>query len=158
VQTDVLAHLDGLPSDSRSELEASGVFTKIYEDTVKNAFSALESFLGQVFRCHVNNATQVLANKGNIFQRLNAASALYQTYLGFALNQLDPEAWRMLLDGAAMRHLLTHANGIVDERYLQSVPTSSLGLGQRLSVGKSEANAVLESAMRLADAVLTQLP
>jgi hypothetical protein len=49
--------------------------------------------------------------------------------------------WPALLDAAALRHLLTHANGIVDEQYSTAVPASRLKLGQRVHVGRAEANA-----------------
>jgi len=153
VQRRILGHMDDLPADVRAQMEADGVFTRIYEDSVKNTFTALEVFLGQVFRLRVTNAEDVLKGKGNIFQRLRHASKLYATHLGVSLEGLDGKAWPGLLDAAALRHLLTHANGIVDAKYLKAVPASGLRLGQRVHVGRTEAESALNAATSLAQGV-----
>jgi hypothetical protein len=155
-QKEALAHLDSLPPDSRSGLESSGVLTKIYEDTVKDAFGALETFLKQVFAAHVPGAEQILAKRGNVFQRLRDASEVCQQHLGFALNQFDPAGWQALLDSAEMRHVLTHNNGHVDARYMRMVPTTRLVVDQRIPVDRAAADAVLENAERLVNEVLAQ--
>jgi hypothetical protein len=153
----IVAHLDTLPANTRADLEADGVFTRIHEDTVKDTFSALENLLGQVFLSRVANAGEIIRRRGNIFQRLDDASALYQAHLGVSLSSLDRKTWGMLLEGAALRHLLTHTNGIVDERYLRAVASSRFQQGQRVHVSQGDADAVLESAMRLADLLLAEL-
>jgi hypothetical protein len=93
----------------------------------------------------------------NIFQRLRDASGLYERHLGVSLEGLDGQAWPALLDAAALRHLLTHANGIVDEQYLTAVPASRLQLGQRVHVGRAEAESALNAATSLAQALLAAL-
>lgn len=153
VQRRVMSHLDDLPADIRAQMEADGVFTKIYEDSVKNTFSALEVFLRQVFRSRVTNADHVLRRERNIFQRLRDASGLYERHLGVSLEGLDGQAWPALLDAAALRHLLTHANGIVDEQYSTAVPANRLQLGQRVHVGRAEAESALNAATSLAQAL-----
>jgi hypothetical protein len=152
-----MSHLDDLPADVRAQMEADGVFTKVYEDSVKNTFSALEVFLRQVFRSRVTNADHVLRRERNIFQRLRDASGLYERHLGVSLEGLDGQAWPALLDAAALRHLLTHANGIVDEQYLTAVPASRLQLDQRVHVGRAEAESALNAATSLAQALLAAL-
>jgi hypothetical protein len=154
VQRRIMSHLDELPADSRAQMEADGVFTKIYEDSVKNTFSALEVFLGQVFRSRVTGADHVLGRQGNIFQRLRDGSRLYEKHLGVSLEALDDQAWPVLLDAAALRHLLTHANGIVDERYLTAVPASQFQLSQRVHVDRAGAESALNAATSLAQTLL----
>jgi hypothetical protein len=158
VHRSIVTHLDSLPPDAKAQMEADGVFTKIHEDTVKDTFSALESFLGQVFRAHVTSADQVIRGRGNIFQRLNDASELYEAHLAVALSNLDSNAWAVLLEGSALRHLLTHQNGIVDERYLHAVPDGPFAIGQRIHVSREVSESILDAATTLADRLLAALP
>lgn len=157
VQRSILAHVDGLPDELRAQIEASGGINKIHEDTVKDTFSALEGFLDGEFRSRVAHADQVLKSKGNIFQRLNDASALYDDHLHVPLDGLDSEAWAALLNAGALRHLLTHANGIVDLKYLQQVPGSRFQIGQRIHVGRQDAEKVLDAATALSQALQAAL-
>jgi hypothetical protein len=74
--------------------------------------------------------------------------------LQVSLHSLDPEAWAVLLEGVALRHLLIHANGIVDSKHLAAVPTSKFQLGQHVHVGRSEAESMVRAAETLSRALL----
>lgn len=157
VQRRLLSHFDDLPAELRVQMEADGAFTRIYEDTVKDTFGALESFLDGVFRSRVAGAACLLKKQGNVFQRLAQASVLYEAHLQVPLDVLDVPAWATLLDGTALRHVLTHSNGVVDAKYLLAVPTSPYQVGQRVHVSRADAVATLDAATVLGQALLAAL-
>jgi hypothetical protein len=50
---------------------------------------------------------------------------------------LDAPTWRRLQQVWATRHLFTHNDGVVDDRYLTKVPTSPARRGERLTITES---------------------
>ena len=86
-----------------------------------------------VFRAAVSDADQRV--KANIFQRLDDTADLFVA-AGYAdlRTVLDPPTWQRLREVWAARHVFTHRDGVVDDRYLAKVPTSPARRGQRLTI------------------------
>ncbi|WP_433296119.1 hypothetical protein ACQPZQ_15220 [Pseudonocardia sp. CA-142604] len=86
---------------------------------------------------------------GNVFQRLGDVETLYRDTLGIDLpTALGPD-WTILVEAMAARHVVTHNAGIVDQRYLDRVPTSPLRVGQRITVKVDMVTTLLDAASAL---------
>lgn len=152
VQQDRLAALDALPVDHKQALADSGVLTTTYESTLKDGFSALETYLKGRF---ITDAPTVSLNgKGAVFQRLDAAADLYRDYLGVDLPALvGLDGWTHLARVAAIRHVLVHNAGVVDSRFLNRLPDWPQQLGQKVHVSEHDARRFLDVLAALAAAV-----
>jgi hypothetical protein len=93
----------------------------------------IESLASSVFRSAVANAEQRINGRGNIFQRLDDTADLFSDagYTDLRAT-LEPLIWQRLQETWAARHVFTHNDGVIDDRYLARVPGSSLHRGQRL--------------------------
>ena len=145
---DVLATLD--PTIVAS-LREQGVFERIFADTVKNVVGIVETLADRIFRDRVANADAVLKGKGNVFQRLDDLAALYKQHLNVDVQTGVQDNWPSLVATWATRHVHTHNDGRVDDRYVRAVPTSDLSLGQRVVVTESHARRAIEDASRLCE-------
>jgi hypothetical protein len=155
VQRKVLDHFAALPADQAAQLTADGAADRVREGTVKDAATALEVFLRSVFSARVPNATTV-AGTGNPFQNLDRAQRLFAEHLNISLNSLTTQ-WNTIVEGTAVRHILTHTGGIVDDRFLATVPTSTFRPGQRIHVSETGARNLLDAVQRLCLALDTAL-
>lgn len=152
VQQDRLSALDALPADHKRTLADGGVLTATYESTLKDGFSALEAYLKGRF---VSDAPTVSLNgKGAVFQRLDDAADLYRGHLGVDLPALvGPDGWAHLGRVAAIRHVLVHNAGIVDDRFLDRLPDWTQQVGQKVHVSEYDARCFLDVLADLAAAV-----
>ncbi len=157
VQQDRVASLDALPLEHKQALAESGVLNSNYESTLKDGFSALETYLRARF---TNDAPTVPLNgKGAIFQRLDEAATLYRDHLGVDLPALvGPDGWSHLLRVAAFRHLLVHNAGIVDAKFLARLPDWPQQPGQKVQVSENDARRFLKLLASLAAAVQPARP
>jgi Zn finger protein HypA/HybF involved in hydrogenase expression len=80
---DGLAALDALPQEVKRGLTEAGVIGANYENTIKDGFGALETFLKARFQADAPDVS--LQGKGNVFQRLGDAADLYREHLGVDL-------------------------------------------------------------------------
>lgn len=152
VQQDRLAALDALSADHRQALADSGVLTTIYESTLKDGFSALETYLKGRFT--TDAPTVSLNRKGAVFQRLDDAADLYHDHLGVDLPALVGfDSWTHLARVAALRHLLVHSAGIVDSKFLNRLPDWPQQVGQKVHINEHDAHRFLEVLADLAAAV-----
>lgn len=96
--------------------------------------------------------------RGNVFQRVNDGSECFRTLTGHGYNDFIGNNGVLELGILVnRRHLLTHGNGIVDDRYLRNSGDTSYELGQRIVVN----NADLTNLLNLIDKIihgLSQLP
>jgi hypothetical protein len=79
VQQERLAALDVIPTEHKRPLAESGVLTANYESTIKDGFTALETYLKSRFIADA--PTVSLVGKGPVFQRLEEAAELYTAHL-----------------------------------------------------------------------------
>ena len=71
-----------------------------------------------------------------VFQRLDDLDTLFLEHVGTSISaQVPEEVWWRLQVVFQQRHVLVHRQGIVDEQYVQRVPTP----GSRLDSGSSSA-------------------
>jgi hypothetical protein len=83
--------------------------------------------------------------KGNVFQRLDDTTALFETHCGIDLRTVvGAQIWQDLRVTFARRHVLVHRDGIVDQKFLNAVPRSGLAIGQRLVTSRADAERALD--------------
>ena len=65
--------------------------------------------------------------------------------------------WHRLRRAFAQRHVLVHKNGHVDQPFLDQVPESSLAVGQRLVITRTEAEQAMDDVELLITAIEAQV-
>lgn len=152
-----LALQDHLPDDQRDAARAAGVFDRLAADTLKNIVSLFEVFAREQFTARATNPTAALQGKGNIFQRLDDTATLFNTHCGIDLPAiLGAQVWQDLRETFARRHVLVHRDGIVDQTFLNAVPTSGLANGQRLVISRTDAERALDDVETTVKALAAQ--
>ncbi|MGA2531100.1 MAG: hypothetical protein ABSG36_18315 [Acidimicrobiales bacterium] len=130
------------------------MFDRIYVDTIENLVSIVECLASSTFNARVCDAQAVLKNKGKVFQRLEDMAELFQTHVGSDLRgTVGPPLWSLLESTWAARHVFTHRDGIVDDRYLATVPTATLSVGERLTVSGASVRQAFDATTRLCEAI-----
>ena len=152
-ETKRLDALSDVPSERHAELRESGVIDRTCVDTIENAVGIVEALAKRIFTEQVNGAERVLQGRGQVFQRLNDLADLFLTHLEIDVRDWLGPAWMDLEESWATRHVFAHCDGIVDSKYLNSVPTSTLQEGQRLIVTEEMARRVLIDAANLCRAL-----
>ncbi|WP_261719152.1 hypothetical protein [Streptomyces sp. FZ201] len=157
-ETARLDALEALPSEAKALLREQGVFTRNWVDTVENVVGVVEALASSLFQAAVPNASTLLNGKGAIFQRLDPMAELIIN-AGFSdvRSALGPQTWQRLLETWAARHLFTHNDGIVDEKYLTRVPGSSARIGQRLVLTEDMCRQALDDAKTLCETLIDVL-
>jgi hypothetical protein len=150
--------LKGLSDDTFAALRESGVLQRTWVDTIENVVGVVEVLADAVFRSNVTNAEVILKGKGKVFQRLADLADLFDVHLGSDLRSALGTAWPILLQTWAARHVFTHRDGIVDAKYLGSVPQSLLRAGQRLQIREGDAAQAIEKARDLCVAIAAAAP
>ena len=127
--------LDEVSGEAAAALRERGVFSRIRVDTLENLVGLAENLARNVFHAAVADAVHRVRGKGNVFQRLDDTAELFAD-AGYAdlRSVLDPPIWRRLQEVWAIRHLFTHHDGVVDDKYLAKVPGSPFRRGQRVTV------------------------
>jgi hypothetical protein len=146
--------LDALPPATRAVLREQGVLDRQYVDTIENVVGVVEALAGATFSARVSNAAEFTKGKGNVFQRLDDLADLFRTHLSKDLPSNLGQRWVELQRAWAGRHVYVHKDGVIDDRYLQSVPTTTLKLGQRLPVTEEDACRAIDNAHALIDEII----
>jgi len=125
-------------------LDEAGITTITYESTIKDGLTALETYLKNHFNAEAQGVDKT--PHSTIFQRLDETNELYKRYLGLDLAAASgAEVWAGLRRAAAIRHLLTHNVGIIDQKFLLRIPEWPQAPGQRLNVNRTEVESFLQS-------------
>jgi hypothetical protein len=96
----------------------------------------------------------MLKGKRNVFQRLDDMAELFQAHVGSDLRgTVGPPLWSLLESTWAARHVFAHRDGIVDDRYLATVPTATVSVGQRLTVSEASVRQAIDATTRLCEAI-----
>jgi hypothetical protein len=148
--------LNAVPAEVKAVLREQGVFTRSWVDTVENVVGVIEALASTVFKTAVTDAAARLRGKGNVFQRLDDMADLFvdagyedlRVLLGAAVWQRLTEAW-------AARHLYIHNDGVIDEKYLRTVPSSTSQPGQRLIITEDDCRHAIDDAKALSRALAT---
>lgn len=149
-QDAALAVFDALPADVLGQLREVGALERTAAGTLGSVVAIVETILRQTFLDRVTGGAVLVAGRGNVFQRLDDASQLYQDHVGIDLSGiLGAAGWDRLCVLYGIRHLLTHTNGIVDARHMTRFPSHGFVLGQRVSVSIADATEVVRLARTL---------
>lgn len=157
-ETAKLDALSAIPDDQRDALREQGMFDRIYVDVLGNVVGIVETLAKATFNTRVTNPDTITKGKGNVFQRLDDTADLYTAHLGVDLRAAPAVTWPELLRLWAVRHVHTHNDGRVDDRYLRAVRSTTLGLGQRVLVPADDARTAITQAVALCTAVAPSVP
>jgi hypothetical protein len=146
--------LDALPGDIRAALGEQGVLDRQYVDTIENLVGVVECLASATFSERVPGTAALLRGRGNVFQRLDDLAGLFAVHTSSDLRTALGPRWQELKRAWAGRHLYAHNDGIVDERYIRAVPTTTLQLGQRLPVTRADARAAIENVRVLVETLI----
>ncbi|MFI1421087.1 hypothetical protein ACH4VX_24555 [Streptomyces sp. NPDC020731] len=139
-------------------LREQGVFTRNWVDTVENVVGVVEALASSLFHAAVPDAGTLVRGKGAIFQRLDPmADLLVDAGFPDLRPVLGQERWQRLLTTWAARHVFTHNDGIVDDKYLAKVPNSSVRAGQRLVLTEGVCRQAIEDTKALCEALVDAL-
>ncbi|MFJ8062960.1 hypothetical protein [Streptomyces sp. NPDC096142] len=153
-ETARLNALNAVPNEAKAVLREQGVYTRSWVDTIENVVGVVEGLASSVFKAAVTDAADRLRGKGNVFQRLDDMADLFvATGYGDVRGILGPESWQRLVETWAARHVFTHNDGIVDEKYLRKVPTSSAQVGRRLVISEASCRRAVEDSTSLCTAL-----
>ncbi len=146
---------DFLPEDAREQARAAGVFGNVAADTIKRAVTLFEVFARSQFEERVPTHVDVLRDAGRgVFQRLDDADNLFDERAGLRLFALvDSNTWERLLVTFQQRHVLVHRHGLIDDQYVQRVPTARQRVGQALVVTRKEAQQALDDLEKIVQAL-----
>jgi hypothetical protein len=153
VQRDRLAALERLDDNTRRDLKEAGVFTANYESTFKDGFTALETYLKNRFQREATNVTKQPSS--TTFQRLDETNALYIAHVGVDPRQRAGQPlWDELQQAAAIRHVLVHNSGVIDDKFLDRQPGWPQRLGERIQVRRTDVDSFIDALERFTAAVL----
>jgi hypothetical protein len=138
-QSAILDALGRLPAGALDQLRELGSIEQTASSALGAVVSALETYLKATFYDRVTGAESLTAGRGNIFQRLDDTNELYQDNLGVNLAGALGADWGRLRVLYGIRHLLTHNNGVVDDRHLKRFPDFPVALGHRVTVSPADA-------------------
>lgn len=146
--------LNAVPAEVKAVLREQGVFTRSWVDTIENVVGVVEALASSVFKAAVTDAAGRLRGKGNVFQRLDDTADLFVD-AGYEdlRTLLGPSVWQRLTQTWAARHVCTHNDGVIDEKYLQKVPSSATHPGQRLVITEDECRRAIEDSTALSRAL-----
>jgi hypothetical protein len=148
-QSAILDALGQLPAGALDQLRELGSVEQTASSALGAVVSALETYLKATFHDRVTGAESLTAGRGNIFQRLDGTNELYQDNLGVNLAGALGADWGRLRVLYGIRHLLTHNNGVVDDRHLKRFPDFSVALGHRVAVSLVDARDAIRIGRQL---------
>lgn len=147
---EVLGNLD---TELLRTLREAGVLDRTFADTVENVVGTIESFAERRFADLVPSAESIVKGKGKVFQRLNDFADLFQAHAGLDLRTEVGSIWSELESAWAARHIFTHADGVVDQKYLEQVSQTRLRVGQRLRASEDLARRAILNSRSLVNAL-----
>jgi hypothetical protein len=152
---DVLGSLD---AEVLRTLREAGVLDRTYADTIENVVGTIEALAERTFYDLVPHADSIVRGKGKVFQRLNDFADLFLDHAGLDLRADLGPIWTELQDVWAARHIFTHADGVVDQKYLDQVSRCTLRVGQRLRATEELARLAISNSTTLVHALTSPRP
>lgn len=145
--------LKSLDADVSAGLREAGVLDRTYADTIENVVGTVEALAEKTFHGRVSNANMLVTGKGKIFQRLDDFADLFRDHVGIDVRTQLGSSWVRLQATWAARHIFTHTDGVVDQKYIDRVPGTTLKVGQRLRATEALARSAIEHARELVEAM-----
>ncbi len=133
-----------------SKDEAEITCRSLIETGLNDCVVAFQRFCEATFQKEKPN--EKLAS--NVFQRLEDGSKLWKTIFNEGY-----EDWLTVSELKRMnilfqrRHLLSHSEGIVDDKYLQRAKDSTYKLGQRIVVKENDVNELLNLIRKVVEKI-----
>jgi hypothetical protein len=150
-----LAIEDQMEPDERETLRAAGVFDGFATEAIKQSVTSFEVLAEEQFEDRVADHASAVKERGKIFQRIDDVDDLFGGHAGFTLSGLvSEEAWARLQVLFAQRNVLTHNDGLIDQKYLDRARGSEFSVGQRLVIGRKEAEQRLDDLEALVQALV----
>lgn len=142
---------------TQDEDTAANTVRQIREDQFARVVGAFER-LGENLFASLPNAAPLRCS-GNVFQRVDDHSTLWRAAKGFGfeafLSAAELEELKLRFQ---QRHVLSHGQGIVDQRYIDRSGDASYAVGQRLVVKDHDILALVILIERLAAGLRTLVP
>ncbi len=125
---------------------AENIYNQMIEDQVENLVTALQRVTESMYGKLPGTATAPF----NIFQRLDDASKLWGAAIGCGYEDiLDSREYAYLGKMLQHRHKLGHAQGMVDDRYVEKSGDTSYRVGQRLVTKASDVKELARVVQKL---------
>lgn len=146
--------LGDLTDEDHFRLRETGVLDRTYVDTIENIVSVVEAHAERTFKLVATDPERALAGKGKIFQRLEDLADLFEAEFFVDLRaEVGSKNWLMLKREWAVRHVFTHNDGIVDQKYLRTAGDGRYRVGERLTVDEADCRKALARAEGLCKAI-----
>ncbi|MHA1386224.1 MAG: hypothetical protein ACTSR3_20920 [Candidatus Helarchaeota archaeon] len=140
-----------LSDETSQELKEHGFFRRIIENNVKDLVTGFETYCKDKFaelissRLPPNTAESIIRGIGNSFQNLRRGNNLFEFNLGYSYrNSISNAQCDELKVFFQKRHVLTHNNGIIDQRYVQNTNSNQGLIGQRITISEYEITQALK--------------
>jgi hypothetical protein len=149
---------DSLEGAVRDSARDHGVFDQAARDVIKQIVTLCEVFMRGQFAERAPDHESIVRTAGRgVFQRLDDTNDLFAAHAGFALSSLVSDAdWIALGAVFQQRHVLVHRNGTIDQQFVDRVPNTTQRVGQRLIVGRQDAEHALDTLEELVTNVAGQ--
>jgi hypothetical protein len=143
-----------VPAEAAAALRESGALNRVWVDTLENLVGIVETLAKTVFRAAVPDAAARTKRKSHVFQRLADLADLFVD-AGYPdiRSLIDAATWQRLLQVWATRHLFTHNDGVIDEKYAASSPGGTLKIGQRVTVTEAACRQAIADVQTLATTI-----
>jgi len=151
-QTAILNALAQLEATALDQLREIGAVEQTASSTLGVVVSSLEAYLKGTFNDRVTGGDQLMAGRGNVFQRLDDVAELYREHMGIDLAATLGPDWDRLRMLYGIRHLLTHNNGIVDHRHMKRFPNFPIAIGHRVTLSVADARDAIRCGQQVLDA------
>jgi hypothetical protein len=151
-QTAILNALAQLEATALDQLREIGAVEQTASSTLGVVVSSLEAYLKGTFNDLVTGGDQLTAGGGNVFQRLDDVAELYRDHMGIDLAATLVADWERLRMLYGVRHLLTHNNGVVDDRHMKRFPNFPVAVGHRVTLSISDARDAIRCGQQVLDA------
>lgn len=150
----IARQLEGVLDDPDAVSEGS---RSLLESQMGDLVTAFQRYAGATYP--LLPATPSQGRDRNLFQRLDDASTKWVQAGGRAFNViLSLEEWTDIKRYFQQRHLFAHAEGIVDQEYLDKSGDSTYRIGQRLSVTESQIARMVALVEKLGLGLAADLP
>lgn len=152
VRIDSLGRLRVFFEEEYSPEEAEKQTALFREDTLGSLVGTFESFAKKRYE-ELGGKPQ----KGNVFQRVVDGSELFRTLIGKGYSESIGESGMSRMNLLFnRRHLITHNNGVVDERYLSKTGDDAYAVGQRIVLKDEDLNELLRLISSVVESLLSE--
>jgi hypothetical protein len=131
----------------------------LIEDALENCVSAFDGFGRESCRVRAHRSAKPDRAEKMSFQNLDRAavglSELFGIDLPAAFNARD---WQSLQRGFLKRHVIAHRSAVIDEKYQVESGDTTIPVGRRIVVDRTEVEEISRHVARLAETLLRLLP